>query len=67
MGLEYGEIRRWWPLFNRNLSFLDGNGHRVKFWKVVWCGETLLCESFPSLFAIDESKEAWVSECWSSP
>ena len=40
------------------MSFLVGNGQRVKFWIEKWCGDTPLSHSFPSLFAITSSKEA---------
>ncbi|RVW29063.1 hypothetical protein CK203_091577 [Vitis vinifera] len=29
-----------------------------------WCGATPLCDSFPSLFALTISKEAWVKDVW---
>ena len=48
------------------LSFLLGNGWRVKFWKDKWCGATPLCVSFLSLFALAVSKEAWVKAVWNS-
>ena len=48
-------------------SFVVGNGRGIKFWKDVWCGETLLCDSFPSLFAIAQSKDAWLKDYWSGP
>ena len=41
-----------------------GNGRRVKFWKDKWCGEEPLCMSFPSLYALALSKEAWVADFW---
>ena len=36
----------------------------IKFWEDVWCGETPLCVSFPSLYALAVSKWAMVSELW---
>ena len=44
-----------------------GNGRRVRFWEDTWCGQEPLCSSFPSLFAIAASKDAWVSELWCGP
>ena len=41
-----------------------GNGQRIKFWKDVWLVNTPLQVSFPLLFALAESKEAWVREFW---
>nr|CAN73158.1 hypothetical protein VITISV_017219 [Vitis vinifera] len=45
---------------------MEGNkeGRRVKFWKDIWWGNFALCNSFPSLYAIASSKEAWVEEFW---
>ena len=43
-----------------------GNGRRVRFWKDEWCGDVALCDSFPSLYALAESKEVWVAEVWDS-
>ena len=51
-------IRLLWELVcSRNL-FVVGNGRRVKFWKDRWCGDELLCLSFPSLFVLASSEEA---------
>ena len=41
------------------MAFAMGNGRRVRFWKDKWCGGDLLSTSFPSLYAITSSKEAW--------
>ena len=46
------------------ISFSVGNGRRVRFWRDRWCGDSPLCESFPSLFALSLEKEAWVAEVW---
>ncbi|RVW69709.1 hypothetical protein CK203_060610 [Vitis vinifera] len=37
---------------------------RIKFWKDRWCSEEPLCEIFPSLFALSDSKEAWLVDLW---
>ena len=39
-------------------------GKRIKFWKDKMCGDELLNVSFPSLFTISNSKDAWVAELW---
>ena len=41
-----------------------GEGQRVNFLRDKWCGATPLCDSFPSLFALTVSKEAWVKDVW---
>ncbi|KAL6333095.1 hypothetical protein AAG906_028278 [Vitis piasezkii] len=49
----------------RKISFLVGNGKRVKFWKDKWYGDKPLSVSFPSLLALATSKEAWMADLWS--
>ena len=61
-GME--EIEKHWELFNSMISFVVDNGRRVKFWKDRWCSEEPLCEIFPPLFALSNSKEAWVADLW---
>ncbi|RVW86697.1 hypothetical protein CK203_039843 [Vitis vinifera] len=40
------------------ISYVVGNGRRIRFWRDIWCGDTPLRTSFPSLFAIATSKDA---------
>ena len=40
------------------------SGKQEYFWKDRWCNEEPLCETFPSLFALSDSKEAWVAYLW---
>ncbi|RVX06663.1 hypothetical protein CK203_029560 [Vitis vinifera] len=63
MGLWKG-IRMDWELVGTRISFNVGNGRRVRFWRDRWCGDSPLCESFPSLFALSTEKEAWVADVW---
>ena len=51
-------IGKWGHFISNKLSFEVGNEHRVKFWKGKWCRDTLLSNSFPSLFVITFSEEA---------
>ena len=60
------EIRKEGFLMFQNVSFVVGDGRRVKFWKDIWCGNIPLCEAFPSLFAFAVSQDAWVADCWDS-
>ena len=53
-------IRKDWDLMSTRIFFSIGNGQRVRFWKDKWCGDFPLCVSFPSLFALFDSKEVWV-------
>ena len=57
-------IRKEWLFLNSRLAYQVGSSWRVKFWKDKWCGDEPLCESFPSLFSISLSKDAWVSDVW---
>ena len=52
------EIRKKGSLLLKNVSFAVGDGRRVRFWKDIWCRNNLLCEAFPSLFALVVSKDA---------
>ncbi|KAJ9678729.1 hypothetical protein PVL29_020805 [Vitis rotundifolia] len=63
VGLWKG-IRMDWELVDTQISFSVGNGRRVSFWRDRWCGDSPLCETFPSLFALAVEKEAWVAEVW---
>ena len=56
--------RKLWDLVNCKLSFLVGNVKMIKFWKDKWCRNEPLNVSFPSLFVLSNSKDAWVVELW---
>ena len=60
------EIRKEGSLLQNKVVFSVGDGRRVKFWKDKWCGNFALCESFPSLYALTASKEAWLVKLWNS-
>nr|CAN69266.1 hypothetical protein VITISV_043642 [Vitis vinifera] len=57
-------LRKEWEVVKSRLVFVVGNGKRIKFWKDIWCGDESLCVSFPSLFALAVSKDAWVKDVW---
>ena len=59
-------IRREWHVVSSRLSFVVGNGQRLKFWKDRWCEDSPLHVSFPTLFALVVFKDAWVKDVWSS-
>ncbi|RVX20623.1 putative ribonuclease H protein [Vitis vinifera] len=63
LGLWKG-IRVDWKLVSDRMAFIVGNGKRVSFWRDRWCGESPLCMTFPSLFALTVEKEAWVADIW---
>ena len=53
-----------WDILRCSMTFSVRKERRVRFWKDKWCGDKLLCTSFPSLFAIASSKEAWMEDVW---
>ena len=59
-------IRKLGCLVTPRFDFVVGDGRKVSFWKDKWCRTTPLRESFPSLFALTTSKEAWVNEVWTA-
>ncbi|RVW23847.1 LINE-1 reverse transcriptase-like [Vitis vinifera] len=63
IGLWKG-IRMDWELGGARISFSVGNGKTVRFWRDRWCGDSPLCECFPSFFALSVEKEAWVANVW---
>ena len=56
------KLLEWW---SKGVVFMVGNGMRVRFWLDKWCGDESLKDTFPSLFALATSMEAWVEEVWS--
>ena len=63
MGMWKG-IRMDWELVGDKMVCIVGNGRRVRFWRDRWCGDSPLCVSFPSLFALTIDKEARVADIW---
>lgn len=57
------KIRKEEPL-KRNISCLVSNGRKVKFWRDNWCNGEALCNSFPSLNILANSKDVRVAEIW---
>ena len=46
-----------WEVFKSRLCFIVGNGRKIKFWLDKWYGDSLLKESFLTLFAITNLKD----------
>ena len=38
----------------------------MRFWKDPWCGETTLCNAFPTLFNLVVHKDARLADVWDS-
>jgi hypothetical protein len=55
-------IRRGWECFSKFIKFEGGDGSQISFWHATWCGDQPLKESYPELYRIARTKEAWVSD-----
>ena len=42
----------------KDCVFKLGDGRKIRFWEDTWCGRQPLCEAFPDLYSIADSKEA---------
>ena len=60
------DIRREAQQLKQDYRFILGNGGWIRFWEDKWCGRNLLCEMFPTLYALADSKGAMVGEVWNS-
>ena len=63
MGL-WKNISRLARQLKQNCVFALGKGNRVKLWEDTWCEEGPLCELFPSLYALADSKGAMAADVW---
>ena len=60
------KIMQEWLTFSQNTTSSLGNGRRLGFWKDPWCGETVLCNAFPTLFNLVVHKDVRVVDVWNS-
>ena len=51
-----------WDDFSNHLRYKVGRGDRVRLWHDKWCGDMILKESFPALFACASNQVATISE-----
>ncbi|RVW97113.1 hypothetical protein CK203_030084 [Vitis vinifera] len=49
-----------------NIEFKVDNETKVKFWIDHWCGNAVLSQNFPQLFALAVHKDATINEVWDS-
>ena len=49
-----------------NIELKVGKGTRVKFWTDHWCGNAVLSQNSPQLFALEVHRNATVNEVWDS-
>ena len=55
MGL-WKDIRKEAQQLKQNCTLMLGEVSRIRFWEDRWCGENMLCVSFPTLYAVAASK-----------
>jgi hypothetical protein len=55
-------ICKGWSIFGRYCRFNPGVGSKISFWEDVWCGESSLKDTFPSLFNISRFREATIAD-----
>ena len=55
-------IRAGWNTFSNYISYMVGDGSRIKFWHDPWCGDQPLKLSFPELHSLARYPEATVAE-----
>ena len=65
MGL-WKDISRETKQLKHDCCFVLGDGSKVRFWEDSWCGDGPLCETFPLLFALADSKGAMVADLWNT-
>ena len=41
-----------------------GDGRKIRFWEDIWCSSEPLCEAFPILYTIEDTKGAKVADVW---
>jgi hypothetical protein len=51
---------RGWETFSKFVKYMVGDKSKVSFWHDIWCGNQQLKISYPDLFSIARSKDAWV-------
>lgn len=43
-------------------KWMAGNGTKVRFWEDLWCGSTVLKNSYPLIFAISKDKDITIKK-----
>jgi hypothetical protein len=54
-------IRKGWESFSSFSRLVVGDETRIRLWHDLWCGDTVLKDSFPVLFGIARSNDASVA------
>ena len=53
-------IHEGWKNFSKHLSFVAGEGTRIRFWHDRWIGDNTLKDLYPELYACLAAKEAYI-------
>ena len=55
-------INEGWESFSKHLSFVVGEGTRIRFWLDRWIGDDTLKNLYPDLYVCSAVKDAYISE-----
>uniref|UniRef100_A0A7N2LQE6 Uncharacterized protein n=1 Tax=Quercus lobata TaxID=97700 RepID=A0A7N2LQE6_QUELO len=55
-------INEGWESFSKHLSFVVGEGTRIRFWHYRWIGDNTLKDLYPDLYVCSAVKDACISE-----
>ena len=55
-------INEGWESFSKYLSFVVGEGTRIRFWLDRWIGDDTLKNLYPDLYVCSAVKDAYISE-----
>ena len=55
-------IHEGWESFSKHLSFVVGEGTRIRFWHDRWIGDNTLKDLYPKLYVCSVANDACISE-----
>ena len=60
-------IHEGWESFSKHLSFIVGEGTRIRFWHDRWIGDYTLKDLYPELYVCSVAKDACIFEVLWTP
>ena len=60
-------IHEGWESFSKHLSFIVGEGTRIRFWHDRWIGDFTLKDRYPKLYLCSVAKDTCISEVLWTP
>lgn len=57
-------IMKGWDVFAHHIDFIVGEGNRVRLWHDRWCGDIVLKDAFPTLFACTSHQDITIDSCF---